>query len=230
MKRVQLSRPLLGERRDEYVRGSPLRNSEEKKISGITPPSPPPLPLKGRGWGVGDSLQVSHGEKKKPSLDDLLRLADQLPVAERKTLLARLALQAQTTDSGQERDRDMWAQAVYDELARAFGRGDGAGQGPALVKRSVSNPTVWAPVAEFMAHSKLDQLTVTERQSVYGLVARLVVENALYVARKIGAPLSAKLVATCSANTASLFDNAFPGYLAAGLAPIVAKQLTSARP
>lgn len=225
MKKVTLLRPAPPARKDYYVRQRHAVNSGNSKFRGEVPPS-----IEGVYPPGGIGGKVKEKEKPSVSLADLLTLAEQLPNAERKTLLAQLALKAQSSDGGQDRDKDMWAQAVYEALARAFEHEGGAGQGPALVKRSVSVPAAWAPVADFMASSKLDDLTVTERQSVYGLVAQLVVQNARSIARRVNAPLSAKLVASCASNVASLFDNAFPGYLAAGLAPIVAKQLTSARP
>ena len=179
----------------------------------------------------GDPKKIKDKkDKTHVSLADLLSLADQLPATERKTLLAHLALRGQTDESGQTRDKDMWAHAVYNEIVRAFGADGGAGQGPALVKRTLSATAVWAPVADFMRASKLDALTVTERQSVYGMLAKLVVEQALYVARNIGAPLGVKLVANAASNMAAIFDRSFPGYLQAGLAPIVARQLVSHRP
>jgi hypothetical protein len=176
---------------------------------------------------VGDDQQgatVSKEKKGNVSLADLLEQADKLPATEKKTLLAHLALKDQDRGTEVSRDQDMWAQAVYEALARAIGHEGGAGQGPALIKRTLSVSSVWSPIAKFLMASHLADLNVTERQSVLILIARLVTEHAQYVARKSGAPLSAKLVGSCSAHVASIFDNAFPGYLASGLAPIVARQ------
>lgn len=232
MKRVMLTRPDRSLRSEAYVRGSTPPNvakiAVETKQLGDHTTTPHPLPFRGRGGG-GDT-PVKEKEKNNVSLADLLSLADQLPATERKTLLAHLALRGQTDESGQTRDKDMWAHAVYNEIVRAFGADGGAGQGPALVKRTLSATAVWAPVADFMRASKLDALTVTERQSVYGMLAKLVVEQALYVARNIGAPLGVKLVANAASNMAAIFDRSFPGYLQAGLAPIVARQLVGQRP
>ena len=79
-----------------------------------------------------------------------------------------------------------------------------------------------------MADAKLDKLAVPERQSVYNLLADLVVRHAHGISMRSAAPLSPKLVANCSNNVASIFDKAFPGYVRAGLAHIVARQLTRA--
>ena len=95
-----------------------------------------------------------------------------------------------------------------------------------LVKRAVAAPTAWTPVADFMAASRLDTLQVIERQSVYRMLAGLVIERAKQIGSYNGAPLSAKLVATVASNVAAIFEAAFPGYLKAGLALVVARRLT----
>lgn len=221
MPKVTLTRPELPPRGNSYVRESVKRI--QVAIGGGDP-------LIGGDPPMGVTASKKESKKSNVSLADLLSLADQLPATERKTLLAHLALKGQTEVEGPSRDKEMWAQAVYGEIVRAFGPDGGAGQGPALVKRTLSATAVWAPVADFMRASKLGALSVTERQSVYVLLARLVVEQALYVARNIGAPLGIKLVANAASNMAAIFDRSFPGYLQAGLAPIVARQLVSHRP
>lgn len=168
-------------------------------------------------------------KKNQVNLDDLLNLADQLNEVDKKTLLARLSLAAQNRNSEPDRDKDMWAQAAYDELLRVFGQNQGVGQGLALIKRSLGASQVWAPLADFMKSSGLNKLQVTERYAVYCLLAQLVVKQAKYIANKIDAPLGVKLIGNCLVNVASLFDNAFPGYLGAGLAPIVARQFCQKR-
>lgn len=183
-------------------------------------------PLKGGIYTPPHPLPLV-GEKQKVSVDEAIALADRMTSADRKTLLARLALADQTSKQGSGRDLDMWAQAVYAALVQAVGTEAGAGQGPAIIKRSLGLPAAWAPVNSFMEASKLRSLTVTERQSVYALLAKMVVQNARFISRKTGAPIGAKLVANCATHVASLFDNSFPGYAASGLALIVAKQLTS---
>jgi hypothetical protein len=80
-----------------------------------------------------------------------------------------------------------------------------------------------------MADSGLDKLKVVERQSVYMMLARLVIDKAKYVASSSNATLGPRLVGTCAANIAGVFDAAFPGYLASGLAHLVAKQLVAQR-
>lgn len=219
MNKITLTRPPRNQL--VYVRSE--ASVKTKKTAGVVnPPLPPSIEGVYKG---GIPRAADKKEKEGSDLASILELADKLNPTEKKTLLARLALNAQDQGKQADRDQEMWAQAVYDELGRALGYGAGAGLAPAMVKRSLSVPTVWAPVMAFMSSSKLLDLNVTERQSVYGLLAKLITKHASYVANKSGAPLSAKLVGSCSANLASVFDNAFPGYLAAGLAPMVARQL-----
>ncbi len=200
----------------------------KKKESGGQLPHPPTFPLKGKGVG-GCSPAGSVVEKEENQLNGVLALVDQLSASDRKLLLAKLALRSQTARSDQPRDLDMWVQAVYDELVSTLGAGDGGGIGPQAIKRVLGSPSSWGPVADFMASSKLDKLPVTERQSVFIMLAKLVIKHARYVAGRSGAPLSAKLVGSISVNMASIFDQAFPGYLASGLAPIVARRLVANR-
>lgn len=200
----------------------PVRTGPVYTKSGKTTPLPPPL-REGRGGGVPPDRGLVE---EKKSVDDLLDQASKLSAAERKELLAKLALGVNQTRTSNPRDLDMWIEAVYTGLAASNGAGDGAGVGPAAVKRILGSPACWGPVADFMAASKLDDLKVAERQSVYYLLAGLVIKHAAYVSRQSGAPMSAKLVGSCSTNITGLFDQAFPGYLGAGMAKIVARRLT----
>jgi hypothetical protein len=207
----------------------PLRNpttsvSFVKKKEGTGnnhPLSSPPYREEG---GRGVFPRARSGEDQ---VDEVMGLLDQLSPEARKTILAKLSL-ANITKSpqiGQERDLDMWAHAVYESLGDALG-GAGAGLvGPAMIKRILAAPGSWKAVTEFMRVSRMDQVKVTERQAIYRMLADLVVGNARYISGRSGVPLSPKLVSTCSVNIAGIFDQAFPGYLASGLAFIVAKRL-----
>jgi hypothetical protein len=61
------------------------------------------------------------------------------------------------------------------------------------------------------------------------MLAKLVIENARWISRKAGIPLTAKLVANCATNVSAIFDQSFPGYLESGLTHLIAKQLTGPR-
>lgn len=213
MPRSQLARPLRSDKpRDEFVK--------ETKSRGITHPPTPPLPL---GGGEGGGELPQHG-----AVAEIKKLAASLDPAARKQLLAELSLAASDADTGDVRDLDMWVQAVYWALVDANGGSAGAVPGPAIVKRALASSGGWSNVRGFMADAKFDQLKVAERQSVYALLAQMVVTQAQAIARNGYAPLGPKLVANCSQNIAGLFDQNFPGYLRAGLAHIVARQLTRA--
>ena len=164
---------------------------------------------------------------EKPKLQELLRMAEGLPAEERQQILDHLALKAQVTDPASIRDLEMWSGAIYEALQEALGASAGAMGGPMVIRRAVAVPSVWKPVDVFMKASKLSDLQVRERQSVYRLLAQLLVDHARFVAKRSGAPLSAKLVGNCAGSISGVFEGAFPGYLQAGLAPIVARRLAA---
>lgn len=121
----------------------------------------------------------------------------------------------------------MWATAVHEALQEALGGSLGSTVGPMAVQRIVGTHKAFEPVSEFMAHSRLREVQVVERLALYRLLAELLVAHARKVARHVDAPLSLKLVVNCTNNVAGLFDSAFPGYLGAGLAHIVARRLSA---
>lgn len=151
-------------------------------------------------------------------------LVGSLGVEQRKELLAYLALEQQATKQP-SRDLEMWSVAVVEALDKAIGPSIGA----LVIRKQLSASTAWNPVAQFMEASRLQDLTVVERQGIYTLLAKLLVKHAREVAQRSGAPLSGKLVASCAGNLPGVFDGAFPGYLAAGLAPMVARSLSRQR-
>lgn len=191
-------------------------------------PLPAPTPYEVGGVGVREHAGLREAGPSSNSVADLMTSASALSAADKKELLARLSLDVSGLD-GQERDQDMWAGSVYEALVAHAGGTGRESVGPMVIKRLVTPPSAWRPVADFMASSRLDTLTVVERKSFYTLLARLVVAYAAEVNQRSGAPLTAKLVVSCSANVRAVFDNSFPGYVANGLAVVVARRLTRAR-
>ena len=184
-------------------------------IEGSPAPSFPPPPTEG---------------KENQSTTSLLEQASKLTKDERQQLLDQLALLNQLGSvAANNRDLEMWSQAVYEALGEAIGASGGDGYGLMLVKRSLAVSACWRPVERFMQISELAELKVVERQAIYFMLARMLVEHAAYVARKSGAPLSPKLVGSCTGSLPGVFDANFPGYLAAGLAPMVARQMQASR-
>lgn len=166
----------------------------------------------------------AHANTHASNADNLLDQFKTLSSKDRKAVLDSLLLEAQLsgeTDAG--RDLDMWAEAVHRELTRRLGSLDGGIVGPGVVRKLVAVGTSWKPVEQFMQASKLSTLTVTERQRAYYMLAELLVRHALVVARRSGAPMSAKLVANCTNNLPGVFEESFPGYLEAGLARMVTR-------
>ena len=150
--------------------------------------------------------------------------------ADKQALLDRLALENQLTAAVvQNKDLDMWSEAILKALEETIGQWVGHSYGLTLVKRSMGTSSSWRPVELFMKNSKLQELTSAERQSAYFMLARLLVERADDQTEFVGAPLTLKYIAGQTGNLAAIFDRSFPGYLAAGLAKIVARQLTRER-
>lgn len=157
---------------------------------------------------------------------DLLEAVLLLSKEQRKEILDRLAADALLNPTrAADRDIVMWTEAVHRELVRVVGASGGDVAGLVPLRKLLQAGNSWGPVTEFMTASKLADLPVNERQRAYYLLAQLLVRHARYVARKSGAPLSAKLVANCTGNLAGVFEDSFPGYLEAGLARMVCRTL-----
>jgi len=202
---------------DEFVRGTDVDKKSPVKKAGFIPPlkgginKPPVLP--------------GRSAERKMGVDDLLAAADLLEPAERKQLLDRLSLARSAAPDAALRDVEMWSVAVYEALGAANGSGSGAAQGPMIIKRSVAAPGAWAPVAEFMDTSGFKDLKVAERQAAYRFLAQLLVDHVVSIARAKGLPVGAKLVSSCAGQISEVFERAFPGYIASGLAKVVVRQM-----
>lgn len=156
------------------------------------------------------------------SVDTLLGQAGKLSKQERQDLLDRLALENVRPTAS--RDLDMWSLAVARALEGAIGASGGEAYGQMLCKRQLGLSSTWKPIDAFMHSSGLAALPVVERQAVYNLLADLMVEAAGTIARRAGVSLSLKLTAQQTGQVGGIFERAFPGYIAAGLAPVVARQ------
>lgn len=164
--------------------------------------------------------------REAANIDQLLEQILALEPTAQKELLDRVAAhQLLSSSKPADRDVSMWAVAVYDAYCKAVGGPGAAGVGPHLVRKVLAASAAWAPVAQFMAGTALQDFDVTDRQAIYMLLADLLVKQARSIARYTGAPCSPKLIANCTANIGALFDDAFPGYLEAGLVTVVARQL-----
>ena len=183
----------------------------------------PPSPFRG-GIGGGDFTQSRERKMIKPDLATLLVQAESLSPDDQRQLMARLSLASKTTASSNDPAINMWAGAILTALEATLGGGDRGLPGVMVIARLLSGPNAFAPVKTFLAATKMDQLTVLEQSSVYGMLARLTCKYASEVANRAGIPLTAKLVVNCSASIAGIFDEAFPGYLANGLALMVARR------
>lgn len=227
-KRVQLTRPAYQgtafvKRAVQQTAGSHVHTStHEEHLSRGNKGGPHTLLRR----GCGDTPFVSHTAEELNQVEELQKAARTLTAEQRKQLLDLLAFDVtQQTTSLADRELVMWSGCVADAMQRVTT----VSYGPQLVRRALASRPAWMPVQELMKASKLAENSVNERQSIYTLLAGILVEHANYVAKKSGAPLSAKLVANCAPQLAALFDQQFPGYLAAGLVPVVVKRLTGSR-
>lgn len=224
-KRILITRP----RRTSRVDFSKSTTSEPKIESKEKFGGPNPLPPSFGGEG-GFVRHAESNEKPTNKVDELLNQAKLLTAKQRQELLDQLSLANKITRTAdQDRDLDMWVVAVHAALVDVSATSDGSAYGKLLIKQLLAPSQAWRPVQDFMEQSKLCELKVVERASVYHLLADLLVQHASKVSERSGAPLSPKLVGNCTSGIASVFDQAFPGYLRAGLAKIAARQLVAAR-
>lgn len=194
---------------------------------GVIPPILPVDEKIGRKSINIDSLDISQNEILAGSvMDQVKALCEKLGKKEQKQVLDYLSLQSLQKTDKDLRDVDMWINSLY-QVCQNMKNVMQIGFSPAMLKQQAGSGQAWQPVSEFMEDSGLMTLKVVERQSVYRMLAGLVVENAQKVSRNADLALSAKLLANCASNVASLFDNEFPGYLQSGLALMVAKRLVA---
>lgn len=230
---TRLRRPgYVGWSRDS-VEGSESDQKISKNHPRKTLPTPPPLPREGVGGGLRAAGQAGmHAPMREGAqacaneVETILEQAKTLTAKQRQELLDQLSLANQMTRSaGDDRDLDMWATAIYGALTNTAASSGSSGFGQLLVKRALAPTQNWRPVQSFMEESRLCELKVVERASVYHMLAELLIDHAQIVADRSGAPLGPKLVGSCAAGIAGIFDKAFPGYLRAGLAKVAARQL-----
>ena len=197
--------------------------TEGRGVTGGSIDSPLTTPLPNSGLELSFSGDT---EKGKDHVDSLLDAARKLTKEQRKSLLAQLALDLQTSKKDSSRDLDMWSHGVYVALTKVLA---GHNYGELLVRKTIQAPAYWSPVQEFMEASGFSQCSVTERQGIYQLLGDLVVRSAARTSARKAIPLTLKFVASCSANVAATFEQEFPGYIASGLAKVVVRQLITQR-
>ena len=207
-----------------------MGKQELRVVEKTTPPSrthertgtrrgePKALPPAGRPR-VGPAAPVRAGGT--PDTGNMTR-------RQKQELLDLLALELSTSaKNAEDPDLGMWSVAVCSALEGAIGPEGGGNYGQVLVRRSLGTPAAWRPVGAFMESSGLLAEPKNIRQSVYLMLGRLLVDHALGISDHTGAPMGPKLVATCAANIRGVFERSFPGYLAAGLAPVVARPMAT---
>lgn len=216
-KRVILTRPAT----NPSVVVRKVSSAQQNTNPPCSPPPSPPI-----GGGVRGVKFAAAGKQEEVSkVEQATSLFATMTDEERKQTLDLLALRCAISGrAADDRDLAMWSEAVYSALVASATPEDGAAHGPLLVKRLLAASHSWSPVDEFMRRSKLSELTVSERQAAYQLLARLLVEHAKQVADYVGAPLTPKFLSNQTPALAGVFEKSFPGYVAAGLARIIARR------
>lgn len=205
---------------DEQRPTNTAKKAEEKPTPFI-----PPL------WGgkiKGRCLLSDETDSKK--LQEAKALVLELSPADKKQLLDFTALQLLGEhESGQTRDLDQWALAVYEAIVATIGTQGGGMAGPLPIKRLLAARASWAPVESFARVAGFNKMKVPERLAAYRLLAQLLVQRSQEVARAVRAPLTAKMVANNTGDLAAIFDAHFPGYMRSGLAAMLFRRATTAR-
>lgn len=175
---------------------------------------------------VGPSTK-SEAEKEKP-LQRALHLVGELTDSDLKTLYDHIALalnERNTKGGAQDRDLSLWVTAVYDALTHANGGSPAGMPGPLVFKRLLGARSSWPYIADFLAVLGGETMRPAERLSILRLVAKLLVERCHTISVHARIPLTAKLVANNCAEVAAVFENSFPGYVGAGLVPLLLRRL-----
>lgn len=198
--KVRLTRPTY--------KGASLPASRKKDPPTDEPPSP--LYRGGGGGsvsGVGAAVQVLEKNLQNLTPTERQALAEKL-----------LAANLGAVEGG--RDVDQWATAVTEALATALKQRGIPAYGVMPVRKVVGAASAWGPVRTFATSAGLDAFSATDRYSAFQLLAGLLVQAALEVTRRTGAPMSLKLVGNLVPTIASIFDAEFPGYLESGLGSV----------
>lgn len=192
---------------------------------GINPP-PPLIPV-GVG-GVGELPPESKKAIEKETLDSWKRKLRELPVSTQKTLSDFLLLELRSTQKlvpSQDRDVEMWIHSVQEALQTTLKKA------PTGISRK---SPLWEPfvtsfgeIHDFLVAAGIVGLQSTQRKGLYNLLAKLLVAHSKSLAGHIDVPVSPKFVCGQSHMIAGLFENAWPGYLEAGLAVRVVQSLAA---
>lgn len=109
----------------------------------------------------------------------------------------------------------MWQDSVAFAL-RSVLQGSSVTFPPKLLQKESKESL--ASVDEFIASAVPGTISTGERKAIYDLLARLAAERASTISHKAAIPLSLKLILSTTKEIRGIFDLAFPGYLASGLA------------
>lgn len=205
----------------------------DKGRTGIRNTPPTPLGVKGGCISPSDRFTVQgHG------IETIKKLCRDLSPSQRKEVRDYITyldkeekqnlLASSRTGQSLSRDEEMLADSLEQSLAEALGTPRQAHNRPAAILGSLRD--CYAIVEAFVQATGLSRSKSYERKALYNMLAGMLVDYSRQLATKIGAPLSFKFVLQNSAKMPALFDLAYPGYAASGLAGIVADRLLQHQP
>lgn len=189
--------------------------------------SPSPYPYKGEGGkGINPLEEKIIGEKKE--VEEMKRKIVGFSDPTKKILSDFLLLELkskQKISTSSQRDVEMWISSVLKALKATLK------SAPASI--SQKNPlwdafeVSYSELATFLVEAGISGLQSYQRQSLYDLLAKLLVAHSAKLAGFVGTPLSPKFICGQTHMIPGLFDNAWPGYLSAGLAMRVVQSLSA---
>lgn len=193
-----------------------------------------PHPFRGKGCIPSCTLlPVQRNDVEK--IKELCRALDVRQRKEVRDYIAyldkeqkQILLTSTRTGQSLSRDEEMLADSLEQLLAEALGTPRQARHRPAAILASLRD--CYATVEAFVQAAGLSRNKSYDRKALYNLLAGMLVDYSRQLAAKIGAPLSFKFVLQNTDKIPALFDRAYPGYAASGLAGIVVDQLLQNQP
>lgn len=173
---------------------------------------------------------VSVGASKSASMHEQVRGLDKKEQKALLDLLLSMQLGAQepraTVTGG--RDFETWCLCIMESVTARFPAGGAALATPANLRKSLALSSAWDPVKALLDHKAVTSLTVPQHRRFLRLLADLLVAHTNNISNRTGAPFSARLLSNCAPALPSIFDNAYPGYMRAGLLGVLIGALTAA--
>ncbi len=159
-----------------------------------------------------DSVQISGVVLDVEALKSAVRA---LNTDVQKELLDFIAMQLQNKkqNSAQDRKLNLFTNALSTELGKALGQSNRLFPLPLITNAK----KMFKDVEVLMNDLKMTDLNTQDTAVMYGVLARVLVQQAETVSARAKIPLSMKLVLQTTTPLHALVDINFPGYIRAGL-------------